>query len=252
MEGTVFALADVSAAQLAAVAAVAFVLSVVGGLTGYGVGLILPAVIAPIVGVAAVVPVMAVAMFLTNGSRVIAFRRHLDHRAVVAVMLTALPAALIGAQIYTLLPERAIALLIGGFLIASVPLGRWVKRRRFTLGPRGLSAVGAGYGLLAGGMTGTGLILIAALLAAGIEGAAVVATDATISLAVNLLKMIVFGRAAALDLEMLLAGMLIGACTAPGAFVARRLLRVMPMHVHVAVMEGLVVVGGLSLLWRAL
>lgn len=252
METTLFALADVSLGQLVAVAAAAFALSVVGGLTGYGVGLILPAVIAPIVGVAAVVPVMSVAMFLTNASRVAAFRHHLNPRAVGAVMLTALPAALVGAQVYTRLPERVIALLLGGFLVLSVPLGRWMKRRRFRLGPRGLSAVGAGYGLLAGGMTGTGLILIAALMAAGVEGAALVATDAAVSVTINLLKMIVFGRAAALDLELLIAGVLIGACTVPGAFVARRLLRLVPMHVHVWVMEALVVAGGLSLLLRAL
>ncbi len=252
MDPAIFALADVGAGQLLAVAAAAFVLSVVGGLTGYGVGLILPAVIAPIVGVAAVVPVMSVAMFLTNGSRVIAFRHHLNRPAVVAVMLTAVPAALVGAQIYTSLPERAIALLLGGFLVASVPLGRWVKRRRFVLGPTGLSTIGAGYGLLAGGMTGTGMLLIAALMAAGVEGAALVATDAAVSVTINLLKMIVFGRAAALDLELFAAGALIGACTVPGAFVARRLLRIIPVHVHVWIMELLVVIGGLSLVWRGL
>lgn len=252
MDPSIFALAEVSAAQLLAVAAVAFLLSIVGGLTGYGVGLILPAVIAPIVGVAAVVPVMSVAMFLTNGSRVAAFRHHLNRRAVAAVMLTALPAALVGAQIYTRLPERAIALLVGGFLVISVPLGRWVKQRRFVLGARGLSVMGASYGLLAGGMTGTGMLLIASLMAAGVEGAALVATDATISMTINLLKMIVFGRAAALDLELFMAGVLIGACTVPGAFVARRLLRIMPVHVHVWVMELLVVVGGVSLIWRGI
>jgi len=45
--------------------------------------------------------------------------------------------------------------------------------------------------------------------------------------------------------------MLIGLCTTPGAFVARAILARMPQHLHVRIMEAVVVCGGLGFLWRA-
>ena len=47
------------------------------------------------------------------------------------------------------------------------------------------------------------------------------------------------------------AGVLIGLCTAPGAFVARWLLARIPLKVHTAIMEIVVLAGGAGFLWRA-
>jgi hypothetical protein len=44
---------------------------------------------------------------------------------------------------------------------------------------------------------------------------------------------------------------LVGLCTVPGGFIARRLLEAIPMQVHTAVMEAVVLGGGASFLWRA-
>ncbi len=52
---------------------VALGVSVLAGLSGFGTGLVLPLFLVPVVGVANVIPVMAVAMLFNNGSRVVAF-----------------------------------------------------------------------------------------------------------------------------------------------------------------------------------
>ena len=52
----------VSPLQLALACSVAFSASILGGLAGYGTGLILPVFLVPVVGVGNVIPVMAVAM----------------------------------------------------------------------------------------------------------------------------------------------------------------------------------------------
>ena len=52
--------ADVSLAQLALVAGVAFFASVVGGVSGYGTGALMPLVLVPLVGPAPVVPIIAI------------------------------------------------------------------------------------------------------------------------------------------------------------------------------------------------
>jgi hypothetical protein len=96
------------------------------------------------------------------------------------------------------------------------------------------------------------VILISTLMAAGVQGPALIATDAVISVALELAKVVVFGGFARLDASLALAGLLVGLCTTPGAFVARRLLDVIPLTVHARIMEAVVVVGACGFLWRAL
>ncbi len=243
--------ADVGVWDLVLIAFMAFALSIVGGLSGYGIGVVLPAFIAPVVGVVAVIPVMSVAMTFANASRVWAYRHTVSWRLVGMLMAVAVPMAALGALVYVHLPSDAIATILGVFLILIVPIRRLLDRRKMVLGQRGLLTLAGGYGFLAGGMTGAGLFMVAGLLAAGIRGGALIATDAAVSTAINVLKVGVFGGYQLLTPELMLAGVLIGICTVPGAFVARRIMDQLPMHVHVWILEALVIGGGLSFLWRA-
>jgi uncharacterized membrane protein YfcA len=246
------ALADISLAQAALVAVVALAASVLGGLAGYGTGLVLPVVLAPVIGVANVVPVMALAMMINNASRVAAFRHDVQWPHVRRILWLALPLNVAAAWFYTRLEARTIALLLGLFLLASLPLRAWLRRRGRTLGPRGEALAGGAFGLVNGTLSGTGVILISTLMAAGVQGPALIATDAVISVVLELAKVAVFGGLARLDAPLALAGLLVGLCTAPGAFAARRLLDVIPPAVHARVMEAVVVVGACGFLWRAL
>jgi uncharacterized membrane protein YfcA len=248
---TAFVLADVSVWDFVLIAGVAFTMSVVGGLSGFGIGLVLPAFLAPVVGVVSVVPVMSVAMTFANASRVWAYWKSLAPRRLLLVMITALPASAVTAFLYTRMSSDAIAAMLGLFLIAAVPLRRLLGRWKFTLGDRGLMAIGTGYGLLTGALSGAGMLMVAALLAAGVTGGALVGTDAAISTAMNLMKIAVFGGSSLLNGELFMAGVLIGLCTVPGAFVARRIMDRLPIHVHLWIMETLIVAGGVSFLWQA-
>jgi uncharacterized membrane protein YfcA len=244
-------LGDAQLLQWLLVGAVAFAAAILGGLAGYGTGLVLPVVLAPVVGVASVVPVMALAMVLNNGSRVAAFWRDIEWPHVRRVLLLGLPACVAGAYGYTLLDARWVALLIGLFLLASIPLRRTLKRANYQLGARGEVSAGAGFGFIDGGMTGTGVILISLLMANGVQGAGLIATDAVISAIMGLFKVAIFGGFDRLDTSLAVAGLLIGLCTMPGAFVARRLLTLIPARIHTLVMEAVVVIGGAGFLWRA-
>ena len=237
--------------QWLVVAVVAFAASILGGLAGYGTGLVLPVVLAPVVGVANVVPVMALAMILNNGSRVAAFWHDVQWPHVRRMLLLGLPACIAGAYGYTLLDARWVAALIGAFLVASVPLRRVLKHADYQLDARSETGAGAGFGFINGAMTGTGVILISLLMAAGVQGAGLIATDATISAIMGLFKVAIFGGFDRLDASLTVAGLLIGLCTMPGAFVARRLLTRMPARIHVWVMEVVVVAGGVAFLLRA-
>ena len=237
--------------QWLGVGVVAFLAAVLGGLAGYGTGLVLPIALAPVIGVAPIVPVMAVAMMINNASRVLAFRREIQWPHVRRMWLLGLPACLLGAWGYTRLDARWIALLLGVFLLASIPLRWWLQRSNMRLGSGGEMAAGGVFGIIEGGMTGTGVILISMLMAAGVQGAALIATDAVISTVMSLAKVLLFGSASRLDASLVITGALVGLCAAPGAFVARAILTRMPQRLHLRIMEAVVVCGGLGFLWRA-
>ena len=237
--------------QLALACFMALAASTLGGLSGFGTGLVLPVFLAPLVGIANVIPVMAVAMLLNNGSRIVAFWRDVQWLHVRRMLALGLPACVAGAYGYTLLSSQWIAALLGIFLLLSIPLRRVLRRAQFQFSRGAELGAGAFFGFIDGGMTGTGVILISILMSVGVAGSALIASDAVVSVIMGLAKVALFGRLAALNLELALTGLLVGLFTAPGAFLARAILRRIPAGVHAWIMEAVVVAGALGLLWHA-
>jgi uncharacterized membrane protein YfcA len=238
--------------QYALVAAAGFAASVLGGVTGYGGGLLLPPILVPIVDAEAVVPIIGVSALFSNASRLAAFRAAFDPRRAALIAACALPPCLLGAWGYTRLSGPGVAVLIGAMLVLLVPARRLLGRRAGLLSPPGIALAGAGYGLLMGGTTGSGVVLLSILLAAGLEGAAVIATDAGISLLLGLAKTAVFQTAGALPASSWVMALLIGAVSTPGAFVARRLTRGLTVRVHTGILDAVVILGGLVLVLQGL
>jgi uncharacterized membrane protein YfcA len=238
-------------AQLALACAAALAASTLGGLSGFGTGLILPVFLVPLVGVANVIPVMAVAMLLNNGSRVIAFWQDVHWAHVRRMLSLGLPACVAGAYSYTLLSANWIAVLLGTFLLVSVPLRRLLRRANLQLSSPAEVGAGACFGFINGGMTGAGVILISILMSVGLAGSALVATDAVVSVVMGFAKVVLFGGLAALNLELAVLGVVVGLSATPGAFLARALLRRIPAGIHAWLMEVLIVAGAIALLWHA-
>ncbi|WP_203234769.1 TSUP family transporter [Modicisalibacter coralii] len=241
------ALSHLDAGHGLIVAAMAFVAAVIGGIGGYGTGLLLPPVLIPLIGAEAVVPVIALSALLTNTSRVFAFRAHLDRHKAARIVALALPGCLLGAYGYTRLSGPGISLVLGLMLVLIVALRPWLMRRRGRVGRRGMSLGAAGYGLLTGGTSGSGVVLIALLMACGSSGAGVVATDAGISLALGLAKVGVFQATGALPPALWGLAGIIGICAIPGTLLARRLARRLSTQAHARLLDAVVLLGGLML-----
>ena len=237
---------------LALTAAVAFFAAILGGLSGFGPGLILPPFLAALVGVEGVVPTMAVAALIINVSRFSAYRRAVDWLVARKLVVAVLPAAAASATLYTWLDPRAIAFVLGAFLVGAVPLRRALARRRFVPDGRAWLALGLAFGGLAGMTSGGSVVLIAGLMAAGLAGTTLVGTDAAISIVTNLLRLAIYGADGLVTAQRGVAGLLIGLATVPAAFVARMLFDRIPLHAHTLLIEGLVIAGGVTFLWRAL
>jgi uncharacterized protein len=245
-------LPDVSIAELLLIVALAAVSAVAGGVAGYGTGALMPLVLVPLVGAAPVVPIIAISAMFTNTARVAAFRRSLDRRRAVIALLAALPTCVLGAWLYTLLTGRGAALVIGSTLIATVPLRRLLKHHGHKLSDSAYAAVAAGWGMVVGGTTGAGVILLSLLMASGLEGAAVIATDAAVSLGMGIVKIAVFGAAGALTKTVLVIALLIGVVAFPCTFLAKLIVERLPVHVHTAILDAVVVIGGGMMIFGAL
>src|SRR5436190_15554259 len=107
------------------------------------------------------------------------------------------------------------------------------------------------YGFLVGSTMGSGVFLLSVLLASGLAGAWVVATDALVSIAVALAKLAVFGVAGAMTPQVVAFGLLIGVVALTGAFLAKAFVERLPVHVHTGLLDAIVVLGGATMVFNA-
>jgi uncharacterized membrane protein YfcA len=243
--------ADLSIWQLVPVALVAFVASVLGGVSGYGTGALMPLVLVPLTGAEAVVPIIAISSMFSNTSRVTAFVKYADWRRAWIGIVAAVPTCVLSAWGYTRLSNAGAALVIGSMLILSVPLRRMLKHHGVQFTDTGFAMGSVGYGVVVGGTAGSGVILLSLLMAAGLSGAQVIATDAAISIVIGIVKISVFGLAGVMTAQVLAFALLIGVITLPGAFLAKAFVERMPVHVHTAILDVVVLIGGVFLIYAA-
>ena len=243
--------ADISIAQVLLVAGCALFASIIGGLAGYGTGALMPLVLVPLIGAEPVVPIIALSAIITNISRATAYRRYIDRRRALIVIGAAALTTALGAYGYTRLTGTGAAMVIGSMLILSIPLRRLAKRRDLKISDTGLGASAVGYGVVVGGTSGAGVILLSLLMASGLEGAAVIATDAVISVLTSIIKISVFGLAGVITAQVLAFALLIGGIALPGTFLAKAFVERMPVHIHTAILDAAVITGGVVMISSA-
>jgi len=234
------------------VALAAFGTALFHSVAGFAGALLLSVCLAPLIGVRAVVPVVAFAMIISNSNRILLFRRHINWRAYRAIMLTGLPAIVFGAVVYLFLSVNAIAFVLGFFLWLSIPLRRVFKKRNYNVGYGGLSAVGIVYGVISGTVFGGGIILGPFLLGAGIVGEGLVGIVAALGLTLNITKSIVFGVGDLLNQELISLSIVVGLCTIPGGMLGKWIVRQFQVEVHTLIVEVLMCAGGCYFIYQGL
>lgn len=252
MDSILASLTAISLPELLLIAAVALLAALLGGMTGYGTGALMPLVLVPVLGPEPVVPIIAISALFNNSWRALAFRRLIEWRRAVLVAALASPTCVLSAHGYTLLTGKGAAIVIGTMLMLTVPMRYLFKRYVVILDTRGLAFGAVLYGAAVGGTVGAGVILLSILMAAGLQGAAVIATDAVISIAVTTVRMTVFGLSGVIDARVLAFALLIGAIALPAAFIARALVMRMSLTVHTALIDVAVLLGGAMMIYGAL
>lgn len=222
-----------------------------GGVIGFGSSIMLMPVLVIMFGPREAVPIMAVAALLANASRALVWWREIDWRAFAAYSATGVPAAALGASTLLVVPQRWIEVAMGMFFLAVIPARRWLARHNLRINLRQLALAGALVGYLTGIVVSTGPINAPFFLALGLVKGAYLATEALGSLAVYAAKAVVFRSFGALPVDILSKGLIIGSSLMVGSFMAKRLVLKLQAGQFTVLIEGLLLVSGLTMLGAA-
>lgn len=231
--------------------AVGLVAGTVGGVVGTGSSIVLMPVLILAYGPLEAVPVMAIASFMGNLGRVIAWRPMIDWRAAGAYCVTAIPGAALGVRTLLAVPPGVIESALGVFFLSMIPLRRWLARKSIRLTTTQVMLLGAPMGFLTGIVVSTGPLTVPLFTAYGLEQGALLGTEALGSLAIYGTKALTFRGFGALPAKVLVEGLIAGSSLMAGSFIGKLVvLRLAPSTFRLLI-DGLMAVSGVTLLWAA-
>jgi uncharacterized protein len=222
--------------------------STIGGIAGFGAGILLLPVAAWTLGIRAAVPVLTVTMLFGNLARIWWSRRDLHGGVTLRFVAGAVPATAVGAMIFAGASSDWLGRAIGAFLLASVPLRRVLTSGRLHVRAAHFPFVGGAVGLLSALVVTTGPVVTPFFLAYGLRRGAFIATEAVCAGAMHVARGLVFARYRMISGETLLIGLVLGATMFVGAWIGRRMLDRMSDRVFLAIIEVLLVGMGLQML----
>jgi uncharacterized membrane protein YfcA len=222
--------------------------SVIGGIAGFGAGVILLPVVAWTAGLRAAVPIMTVTMLVGNLSRLWWSRAEVDRAVAGRFLAGAVPATAIGAVFYAGTPSTALSLVIGLFLLAAVPIRRLLASPLVQVRLRHFPLIGGVFGFLSSLVVTTGPIVTPFFLAYGLRRGPYIATEAVCAFVMHGVRGVVLARYALLTWETIVIGLALGGTMFAGSWLGRRLLDRMSDRLFLRLVEVLLIVMGLRFL----
>jgi uncharacterized membrane protein YfcA len=232
------------------VLAVGLVAGSLSGVIGTGSSLMLLPVLAYQFGPKHAVPVMAVAAVIANVSRVVAWWKEIDWKAVLAYAAPGVPAAALGARTLLALPPRWIDAGLGLFFLSMLALRRLRPPSR-PMPLWGLSVCGAAIGFLTGLVLSTGPLSVPVFTSYGLVGGPFLGTEAATALALYVSKVTTFRESGALSGEIIVQGLIVGASLMIGTFIGKGVVGRIPGHRYAHLIDALILCSGVSLLLAA-
>jgi uncharacterized membrane protein YfcA len=226
----------------------ALVGSVIGGVAGFGAGVILLPVAAWTLGIRMAVPVLTVTMLLGNISRLWWSRGQTDRRVALRFLAGAVPATALGTTLFVAASSDSLSRVIGGFLLASVPLRRVLSMGNWRVRLVHFPVLGLVFGLLSSTVVAIGAALTPFYLAYGLRRGAYIATEAVCAFSMHVTRGAVLARYRFLTWEVVAIGLVLGTVMFAGSWIGKRLLERMSDGVFLAVIEALLVIMGLQFL----
>lgn len=245
-------IADLALPLLAAIAILALLTGVLHGATGMAGGIVMASILAHLVGIKVAVPVMTIALVFSHASRAMMYSGETDWKITARVLLFGCPTIILGALIFSRINATAIEIVFATFLAASIPIKHWARRHEIKTGPKTLAAASSLWGLLAGNVIGPGFFLAPFLLGTGMDRLTFVGTLATVTLVMNIVKLIVFESTGLVTTDIFMLGVAIGVITIPGNWLGRLLLRKMQDKDHRLAIDMLTLMMVVNFVYLAL
>ena len=190
--------------------------------SGMGGGMVLLLALAALSDPLTALAITAPALLLGNLHRLAMYRREVDLPTARALVLGALPGALLGGLLATALPPWVLS--VSMLSLALLALGPLLGLR-LRIPAAAAFPVGATAGLITATSGGAGVIIGPFLLARGLEGRTYVATGAASAVAMHLGRMTAYGSGGVLTRELLGMGLLLALSITAGNLVGDRLGR---------------------------
>jgi len=236
--------------ELLLVGGTALVAAFVSSLSAAGLSVILLPVLVLYMGSKEAVPILAITLVAAGISRVWVNLREIDWPVLGWCWAGALPGAVLGAYLFTRTPAGLLTRLLGGLLLALLAWRRLRPRPPARYHPAWFLPVGLGFGAVSGMMSGAGPLLAPFYLAYGLRGGAYIGTAGLAGLGTQAVKLAVFGSAAVLTPRIVAYGLFLVPISVVGTVLGKRVMVRFPDWVFVAIIETVMLVGGLTLLLR--
>lgn len=219
-----------------------------GGVIGFGTTIILMPPLVYLYGSLLTIPIVAITATIANLSRVLIWWRSIDWKVCAIYSATAIPAVILGANTLVLLNPSIIELILGTFLLALIPIRRWMRSKNMTIQLWQMAIVGAGIGYLTGIVATTGAINTPFFLAFGLTKGAYLGTEAASSLSIFITKGIIFHQLGVIDWTAITQGIYLGLCVFGGSLLSKRIVLKIPEERFVILMEWVIAISGISIL----
>lgn len=239
---------------------VCFLGGILGGLSGAGTGIVVAGFLTPIIGAKAVMPALAIIMLINNSSRVFYYRHAVQGKAALLMTVLALPGTWFGTQLYMDLSARTLEIILGVAILA-ILIFRLAKRQLHAAsqaGPISKKVYWLGgpisllYGFLNSMVPGSGVMILAFFTAIGMTASAMISTDAVISLALNMGKIIMFRSLDGLPDSLIMISIVCGIASVPGVWFAKWLSTRLRQSTQRWIIEMVIALSAVHILWRAL
>jgi len=201
-------------------------------------------------GVKEAVPILSLTLLAAGVSRVWVNLREIDWAVLRWCWAGALPGAVLGALLFTRMPAGPLTRMLGGLLLGLLAWRRLRPRPPHRYHAAWFLPAGLGFGVVSGMMSGAGPLLAPFYLTYGLRLGAYVGTAGLVGLGVQAAKVAVFGGTAVLTPRIVAYGLFLVPISVLGTLLGRRVMVRLPDWVFVAIIETVMLVGGLALLLR--
>jgi uncharacterized membrane protein YfcA len=221
---------------------------VLGGVIGFGTTIILMPALVYFYGPIQAIPIIALVATVANLSRIFLWWSVINWKVCFVYSLAGVPAVILGVNTLVTLNEKFVELTLGFFLIALIPIRRWMRKKNFYLKLWQMSLVGAVIGYLTGIVATTGAINTPFFLAYGLSKGAFLGTEAASTLSILFTKGITFHQLGFLNATAVIQGLLIGIFVLIGAIFSKRIVLALPEEKFLVLMEVVMFISGASIL----